>query len=162
VKKLDDNKLTNNPEEFKKAIYNRENEISTAVGDGIAIPHDQSKYITKQSIIMGRTLNGIDYGGQHTNLIFIIAAPEDASDFHLSLLSNLSAVLMDVVFPVNLFVSTSCDDIIEAIREQEKKDLSSNQDDSGKYIAGITACMTGIAHTYMASEAIKSAAAEKT
>lgn len=161
VKKLDDNKLTNNPEEFKKAIYNRENEISTAVGDGIAIPHAQSKYITKPSIIMGRTLNGIDYGGQHTNLIFMIAAPEDASDNHLSLLSQLSTFLMDEVFRAKLIVSTSSDDIIEAIREQEKKDLSSNQDDSGKYIVGITACMTGIAHTYMASESLKSAAEEK-
>src|SRR5699024_145412 len=76
INNLSVNKITTDAELFKKAIYKRENEISTAVGYGVAIPHAKCKSVTKPAIIMGRTLKGIDYGGQHTNLLFMIAAPE--------------------------------------------------------------------------------------
>lgn len=88
VQKLAENNLTSDPASFKQAIYKRENEISTAVGYGVAIPHAKSRSVSKPTILMGRTLQGVNYGGQHTNLIFMIAAPENASDAHLSLLSN--------------------------------------------------------------------------
>ncbi|MTW85839.1 PTS fructose transporter subunit IIA [Virgibacillus dakarensis] len=163
VNKLAENQLTNDAERFKKAIYKRENEISTAVGYGVAIPHAQSKSVTKPTIIMGRTLPGIDYGGQHTNLIFMIAAPENASNEHLSLLSQLSTFLMSETFRAKLIVATSEAEVIKAIQEQEKlqEPTSDEESVSGKYLVGITACMTGIAHTYMAAESLKEAAGKR-
>ncbi len=121
VGRLADNKLTSNPEEFKQAIYKRESEISTAVGYSVAIPHAKSKTISKPAIIFGRTLEGIDYGGQHTNLIFMIAAPENASDDHLELLSRLSTFLMDETFRAKLLVALSTDEIVSVIEEYEKQ-----------------------------------------
>ncbi|MER2060875.1 MAG: fructose-specific PTS transporter subunit EIIC, partial [Niallia sp.] len=101
--------------------------------------------------------------GQHTNLIFMIAAPENASNEHLSLLSKLSTFLMSETFRAKMIVATSTDEVIKAIQEEEKSLESSSIDeaDSGKYIIGITACMTGIAHTYMAAESLKEAAKKR-
>ncbi|MDM8099055.1 MULTISPECIES: PTS fructose transporter subunit IIABC [Oceanobacillus] len=163
VGRLADNNLTSNPEEFKQAIYKREGEISTAVGYSVAIPHAKSKTISKPAIIFGRTLEGIDYGGQHTNLIFMIAAPENASDDHLELLSRLSTFLMDETFRAKLLVAISTEEIIQVITEYEQQKKSENIDknDSDKYLIGITGCMTGIAHTYMAAEALKEAARKR-
>ena len=163
INKLTERQLTTDPERFKKAIYKRENEISTAVGYGVAIPHAQCKSITKPTIIMGRTLQGVDYGGQHTNLIFMIAAPENAPNEHLSLLSKLSTFLMSETFRAKLIVATSEIDVIKAIQEQEKleKPALTDESASGKYLVGITACMTGIAHTYMAAESLKEAARKR-
>lgn len=163
VDKLAENQLTNDPVQFKKAIYKRENEISTAVGSGVAIPHAKNKSVAKPTIIMGRTLHGIDYGGQHTHLIFMIAAPENATDEHLSLLSQLSTFLMSETFRAKLLVATSVDDVIKAIQDQSKSQESDENEDqgSGKYLVGITACMTGIAHTYMAAESLKEAAEKR-
>lgn len=160
VNKLSENGITTDADQFKKGIYKRENEISTAVGHGVAIPHAKCASVKMPAIIMGRTLQGIDYGGQHTNLLFMIAAPEDASNEHLELLSKLSTFLMNETFRAKLLVATSKADITKAIKEQEKIERSSDMDksDSGKYVIGITACMTGIAHTYMAAESIKEAA----
>lgn len=163
VDKLAANQLTNDSEQFKKAILKREKEISTAVGFGVAIPHAKSKSVPEPTILMGRSLQGIDYGGQHTNLIFMIAAPENASNEHLSLLSKLSTFLMSETFRAKMIVATSTDEVIKAIQEEEKSLESSSIDeaDSGKYIIGITACMTGIAHTYMAAESLKEAAKKR-
>ncbi|GIN58725.1 PTS fructose transporter subunit IIABC [Lederbergia ruris] len=163
VNKLDQNQLINDPEMFKEGIYKRESEISTAVGYGVAIPHAKNKSVIKPTIIMGRTLQGIDYGGQHTNLIFMIAAPENASNEHLSLLSQLSTFLMSETFRAKLLVATSESEIITAIEEQEKlTEVDSNDESaSGKYLIGITSCMTGIAHTYMAAESLKEAAEKR-
>lgn len=163
VNKLAENQLINSPEEFKKAIYKRENEISTAIGYGIAIPHAKSKSVNKPTIMMGRKLQGIDYGGQHTNLIFMIAAPENASNEHLSLLSKLSTFLMSEIFRAKLILATSEDEVIKAIQDQEKlqEPAVNEETGSGKYLIGITACMTGIAHTYMAAESLKEAAKKR-
>lgn len=160
VDKLASNQLINDSEQFKKAIYKRENEISTAVGYGVAIPHAKSKSVNKPTIVMGRKLQGIDYGGQHTNLIFMIAAPENASNEHLSLLSKLSTFLMNEIFRAKLVLATSQDEVIKVIQEQEKQQVADKKEEtgSGKYLIGITACMTGIAHTYMAAESLKDAA----
>ncbi|MGP4063532.1 PTS fructose transporter subunit IIABC [Oceanobacillus sp. M65] len=163
VNRLAENQFTTDPIQFKKAIYKRENEISTAVGYGVAIPHAKSKSVTKPTIIMGRTLQGIDFGGQHTNLIFMIAAPENASNEHLTLLSKLSTFLMSETFRAKLLVATTSTDVLGAIQGEEKKQPAETIDEgaSGKYIVGITACMTGIAHTYMAAESLKEAATKR-
>ncbi|TDQ41208.1 PTS fructose transporter subunit IIABC [Aureibacillus halotolerans] len=165
VDKLAENKLTDDPEQFKKEIYQRENEISTAVGYGVAIPHAKSKTVSKPTIIMGRTLQGIQYGDQHTNLLFMIAAPENASNEHLALLSKLSQYLMSETFRAKLIVATAVDEVINALQNEEKlqgsTSTSVDTSDSGKYIVGITACMTGIAHTYLAAESLKEAAKKR-
>lgn len=163
VDKLAQNGRTDNPEEFKKAIYKREQEISTAVGYGVAIPHAKSSTVTEPTIVMGRTLQGIDFGGQHTNLIFMIAAPENASNEHLALLSRLSTFLMSETFRAKLLVATAVDEVMKAIEEQDRLQEKDTTDeaDSGKYLIGITACMTGIAHTYMAAESLKEAAEKR-
>ncbi|WYS07358.1 fructose-specific PTS transporter subunit EIIC [Bacillus sp. FSL R5-0394] len=163
VDKLAQNGLTDNPEAFKKAIYKREQEISTAVGYGVAIPHAKSSTVPEPTIVMGRTLQGIDFGGQHTNLIFMIAAPEHASNEHLALLSRLSTFLMSETFRAKLLVATSVDEVMKAIEEQDRLQEKDTTDeaDSGKYLIGITACMTGIAHTYMAAESLKEAAEKR-
>ncbi|AEB31179.1 PTS system fructose-specific EIIABC component (plasmid) [Carnobacterium sp. 17-4] len=163
VTKLKENEIIDNIETFKNAIWKRENEVSTAIGDGIAIPHAQSFAVKKPSIMMGRSLKGIEYGGENTNLIFMIAAPENASNEHLSLLSKLSTFLINETFRAKLLVAQTNNDVINAIKEQEKKQTSTltNIEESGKYLIGITGCMTGIAHTYMAAESLKEAARKR-
>lgn len=163
INKLEENKTIDNSAIFKKAIWKRENEVSTAIGDGIAIPHAQSSTVKEPSIIMGRSLNGIEYGGENTNLIFMIAAPENASNEHLALLSKLSTFLINENFRAKLLVAQTNNDVINAIKEQEKKQHSTPNDieESGKYVIGITGCMTGIAHTYMAAESLKEAARKR-
>src|SRR5699024_2200368 len=160
---LETNGATTNAEQFKDAIYKRENEISTAVGHGVAIPHAQCQSISEPTIIMGRSLEGIDYGGQNTNLIFMIAAPEEASNEHLNLLSQLSSLLMNEVFRAKLIVATSADEILNAIKKERSKEkkIKNKQSDNDKYINAITACMTGIAHTYITAESLKEAASNK-
>ena len=163
INRLTDNSITDNPEEFKKTIYKRENEISTAVGSSVAIPHAKSNSISRPAIIFGRTLEGIDYGGQHTNLVFMIAAPENASEEHLELLSMLSTFLVDEIFRAKLLVAISSEEIIQVIKEYETKIINENREinDNDKFLIGITACITGIAHTYMAAEALKEAARKR-
>ncbi|MFD2829965.1 PTS fructose transporter subunit IIABC [Corticicoccus populi] len=160
VERLKKNRMTTDSESFKKAVMKRENEISTAVGYSVAIPHAKDHSIEKPSIIFGRTLKGINYGGQHTNLVFMIAAPENASDEHLELLSRLSTFLMNETFRAKLLVALTEKEIMEAVEEQESKNNVEEIDshDKDKYLVGITACMTGIAHTYMAAEALREAA----
>ncbi|MEB6038098.1 fructose-specific PTS transporter subunit EIIC [Staphylococcus pseudoxylosus] len=157
VDKLIENDITTNADQFRQEIYKRENEISTAVGHGVAMPHAKSKYITEPAIILGRSLQGIDYGRQHTNLIFMIAAPDDASDEHLALLSKLSTFLISETFRAKLLVAISKEDITQAIKEQEILEQNKERDNSkpGGYLIGITACMTGIAHTYMAKKSLE-------
>lgn len=159
VSVLEANKFTTNAELFKEKIYSRETEISTAVGYSVAIPHAQCESVSQPTIIIGRTLQGIDYGGQHTNLIFMIAAPANASNEHLSLLSKLSTLLMSETFRAKLILATSKQDILKAIEEESNsKEADNNQQDSEKYLIAITSCMTGIAHTYMAAESLKETA----
>ncbi|MGX7195856.1 PTS fructose transporter subunit IIABC [Enterococcus olivae] len=163
VQKLSENLIVTDAVAFKEAVWKREKEISTAIGDGIAIPHAQSEAVKKPAIIVGRTLVGVDYGGEHTHLIFMIAAPKNASNDHLTLLSKLSTFLISENFRAKLLIARDEEDILTAIKEQEKRQEVTLTDstDNGKYLVGITGCMTGIAHTYMAAEALKAAATKR-
>lgn len=161
ITRLYKNKIIENKAEFKACILKREEELSTAIGDGVAIPHAQSKTVLKPAIIMGRSLEGIMYGGEKTNLIFMIAAPNNTSNEHLKLLSKLSTFLLDERFRAKLIVARSNEEVIQAINEQEQLETKQEQNsetDTGKFLIGITGCMTGIAHTYMAAEALKTVA----
>lgn len=153
-------------EDYKQAIYKRENEISTAVGYGVAIPHAKTKSVKKATIAILRDLNGLQWGNERVNLIFMIAAGEGASDEHLRMLSKISTFLMDETFRARLIVAEDPQQVLDAlISEDDKKEKSlqadQSQNDSGKYLIGISACMTGIAHTYMAAEALVNVAKKR-
>lgn len=161
VNRLFENNIIENQKLFRDAIVKREEEISTAIGEGIAIPHAKSSTVKQAAIVMGRSLEGIKYGGENTNIFFMIAAPENASDEHLALLSKLSTFLMSETFRAKLILAKNDSDIISAINNQERLEIAEHDSldlDKGKYLIGITGCMTGIAHTYMAAESLKNAA----
>lgn len=155
-----------NEDEFSRAIYKRENEISTAVGYGVAIPHAKTSTVKKAQIAILRNLSGIHWGSERVNLIFMIAAEENASDEHLKMLSKISTFLMDESFRARLLTAEGPQQIYDALlKEDSKKNASESErdlkNDSGKYLIGISACMTGIAHTFMAAEALTNSAKER-
>lgn len=146
-------------EEYKKAIYKRENEISTAVGYGVAIPHAKTGTVAKATIAILRNLSGIQWGDEKVNLVFMIAAEEKATDEHLKMLSRISASLMDETFRAKLITAETSQDIYKVLLKEDtdkknEEDMAASHDFSGKYVIGISACMTGIAHTFMAAQAL--------
>lgn len=160
ISRLLANNYISDENEYKKAVYKRENEISTAVGYSVAIPHAQSKSVDRSTIAILRNYEGILWGKDRVNLVFMIAAPENASDEHLKMLSKISTFLMNEVFRARLITANNPTEIMQALSEQDKivntdSAKANVQADSGKYLIGISACMTGIAHTFMAAEALK-------
>lgn len=148
---------------FVKDVWARENEVSTAVGNGIAIPHAKSSHVKNAAIAFGRALPGIEYGDDNCQLFFLIAAGEHASNEHLKALSKLSGFLMDDIFRANLILARTPQDVEKLIADKEKADATdtakpqSINTNSGQSIVGITACTAGIAHTYMAAQALTDA-----
>ena len=170
----------NNKAEYKEAILAREELSTTAVGEGIAIPHAKTKAVKKACLGAGVTKEGIDYeafDGSLSNLFFMIAAPDGANNTHLEVLSRLSTILMDEEFKNSLIDAKSVDEFLELIdkKETEKfpeeqkeevvEDNSKAQDvqKDSKYpeVLAVTACPTGIAHTFMAAESLNNKGAEK-
>ena len=178
---------------FKEGIVKREEGGSTAIGEGIAIPHAKNKAVTKAGLAAMTVPEGVDYDsldGQPTNLIFMIAAPEGGSDVHLEVLSRLSMLLIDEDFRKELLASKNVDEFLKvcdkyeaakfpeefAKDEQRADDKATdgqkadaagsegtgkqNTDAAGSKapaykVLAVTACPTGIAHTYMAAEALE-------
>lgn len=154
-------------EEYKQAILKREAQGSTGIGEGIAIPHAKTKAVKTPAICFGRSLKGIDYeslDGQPARLFFMIAAPEGADETHLETLSRLSILLMDHDFREKLNQAGTAKEVIALINnkeaDQEEEDSIEEQTEPEKLILAVTACPTGIAHTYMAADALKAKAAE--
>ncbi|MHC9537161.1 PTS fructose transporter subunit IIABC [Dellaglioa sp. BT-FLS60] len=146
-------------EDYKKAIYERENEISTAVGYGVAIPHAKTGTVAKATIAILRNLSGIQWGNEKVNMVFMIAAEKNATDEHLKMLSRVSASLMDETFRAKLITAETSKDIYEVLLKEDsnkrnEENIAESRDLSGKYLIGISACMTGIAHTFMAAQAL--------
>lgn len=151
-------------EEFKKEIFKRESEGTTGIGDGIAIPHAKTKAVNMPSIAFGRKVNGLDFeslDGQATKLFFMIAASEGADDDHLETLSKLATFLMDKNFSKDLLAANSKEEILKIIdkkeMEEENKAVKEDipRDSKREKILAVTACPTGIAHTYMAADALR-------
>ncbi|MBM7539991.1 PTS fructose transporter subunit IIABC [Amphibacillus cookii] len=158
------NKLSDK-QAFKAAIIEREQHTSTGIGDGIAIPHAKSSAVKQPAIAFGRSRSGIDYqalDGQPSHLFFMIAASEGANNEHLDTLARLSSMLMDEQFRATLLQATSADQILQAIdeKEVEKQDNAATNGNSDKQLLAVTACPTGIAHTFMAADALKAKAKE--
>lgn len=146
---------------YRDAILAREAQSTTGLGEGIAIPHAKTKAVKEPAIAFGRS-EGIDYealDGQDSRLFFMIAAGEHANNEHLETLSKLSVFLMDPNFQERLYAATSTDDVIRAIEEKEAAEAAPVEakavNEDAPYILAVTACPTGIAHTYMAADSLK-------
>ncbi len=150
-------------EEYKKDILAREAQGSTAVGEGIAIPHAKSTAVKAPSLAAMTVPGGVDYealDGEPSELLFMIAAPNNG-DVHLEVLSRLMTMLMDEDFKNNLLGAKNKDEFLKIIDNMEKEkypNAPKAQEKSGAYrVLAVTACPTGIAHTYMAAEALEKA-----
>ncbi|SJZ70332.1 PTS system, fructose-specific IIC component [Cetobacterium ceti] len=151
------NKLSDK-EEFKKVILAREAQSSTGLEEGIAIPHGKTSAVKVPSIAFGLSKGGIDYDsldGEPSKLFFMIAAPANANDTHIETLSQLTTLLLDDDVREKLLNCKNSEDVFNILdiskKEEENISLSNNE----KYdILAVTACPTGIAHTYMAAEAL--------
>ncbi len=159
-------------EAYRKGILAREEQGSTAVGEGIAIPHAKSEAVKGPSLAAMTVPEGVDYEAlddEPSNLLFMIAAPNDG-DVHLEVLSRLMTILMDEDFRAKLLGAKDKDEFIKIIDDMEKekypdepasaanaKNEGNNASDSAYRVLAVTACPTGIAHTYMAAEALEKA-----
>ena len=156
---------------FREGIAKREESMSTGLGDGVAMPHAKNSAVEETSIVFAKKPEGLDFeslDGQPARLFFMIAAKDDANDTHLSILANLSKLLMNKDFTGALEVANTPESVqavinlAEAGLETEKEEVneSSAADSDDPYVIAVTACPTGIAHTYMAEDALKEKAAE--
>ena len=155
-------------EEYKKGILAREEKGSTAVGEGIAIPHAKSEAVKAPSLAAMTVPDGVDYEAldeEPSNLLFMIAAPNDG-DVHLEVLSRLMTILMDEDFRAKLLAAKDADEFLQIIDDMEKekypdepqtKSEAAGSADTSYKVLAVTACPTGIAHTYMAAEALEKA-----
>ena len=154
----------NNLEKYKKLVLKREEEGSTGVGEEIAIPHGKGECVTEPGLVAMVVPNGLDYNaldGKPVKLLFMIAAPNTSDNVHLDVLSRLSTILMDSNFKNKLISAKSKDEFLKIIDETEKEKFKEEEKKGQRYeILGITACPTGIAHTYMAAEALENAGKE--
>ena len=167
VQSLVDNGVVTDFETFKTGIMNREAQTSTGLGDGIAMPHSKNEAVKEATVLFAKSNKGVDYAsldGQPTDLFFMIAAPEGANDTHLAALAELSKYLMKPGFADKLRQVSTPDQVIaafdaeeqEAAAEEAKKAEAVKEAASSDkpLIVAVTACTTGIAHTYMAEEAL--------
>ncbi|HEL2346267.1 TPA: PTS sugar transporter subunit IIA [Streptococcus suis] len=153
---------------FKTGIMNREAQTTTGLGDGIAMPHAKNAAVKEATVLFAKSNKGIDYAsldGQPTDLFFMIAAPEGANDTHLAALAELSKYLMKPGFADKLRGVSSPEEVISVFDAAEAADKAAEEvvaapSGDRPFIVVVTACTTGIAHTYMAEEALKKQAAE--
>ncbi|HFI2461984.1 TPA: fructose-specific PTS transporter subunit EIIC [Streptococcus suis] len=153
---------------FKTGIMNREAQTTTGLGDGIAMPHAKNTAVKEATVLFAKSNKGVDYAsldGQPTDLFFMIAAPEGANDTHLAALAELSKYLMKPGFADRLRAASNPEEVIAVFDTAEATDKAVEEvvaSPSGDrpFIVAVTACTTGIAHTYMAEEALKKQAAE--
>ena len=154
-------------EVFKTGILNREAQTTTGLGDGIAMPHAKNAAVKEATVLFAKSNKGVDYAsldGQPTDLFFMIAAPEGANDTHLAALAELSKYLMKPGFADKLRHVSSPEGVLAVFDAAEAADKSEQTvaapSGDRPFIVAVTACTTGIAHTYMAEEALKKQAAE--
>ncbi|MFY0544061.1 PTS fructose transporter subunit IIABC [Brevibacillus sp. H7] len=169
IDKLDEAGRLNSRDEMKQAILAREAQGSTGIGEGIAIPHAKSAAVKTPSIAFGFSPEGVDFDSldkQKAHLFFMIAATEDANQAHLETLALLSQMLMDESFRQELMKAETKEQVLEIVARKEKELQRENEsvpqevDQVTPKVVAVTACPTGIAHTYMAADALKKKAEE--
>ena len=168
----------NDVEKYRKGVYAREEEGTTGIGEGIAIPHCKSDAVSRPGLAAMVIKDGVDFDaldGEKVSLIFLIAAPNTEDNVHLDVLSKLSVLLMDENFTSGLRNAKTVEEFLSVIdraeaekdAEEEKKNSADTKNaaeekntENGKLILAVTACPNGIAHTYMAAENIEKKAKE--
>ncbi|QXE17386.1 PTS fructose transporter subunit IIABC [Clostridium sp. 001] len=169
---LDSAEKLNDKDEYKKQILKRESEFSTGIGEGIAIPHAKTAAVKIPSLAFGIKKEGLDYeslDGTDAKLFFMIAASEGADNEHLDTLARLSSMLMNEEFKNKLINAKSKDEVLNLIDKQEAEYVKSKNQSTvskennisespSKLVLAVTACPTGIAHTYMAADALNNKA----
>ena len=167
VQRLYEEKIISNIEEFKAGILAREAQTSTGLGDGVAMPHAKNAAVLQPAVLFAKSPQGLDYealDGQPTSLFFMIAAPEGANDTHLQALAALSGRLIDADFLTKLNQAQTPEDVQMLFAEEkettEEPAPQENLAGDRPFIIAVTACPTGIAHTFMAADALKKKAAE--
>ncbi|MBP2058137.1 PTS system fructose-specific IIC component [Lactobacillus colini] len=167
--------VVNNEDEFIKSIWARENESTTGIGDGIAMPHARNEYINRAAVLFAKSSEGLDYNsldGQPVHLFFMITAPAGADNTHLQALAKLSSLLINPDVVAALKSAAKPEEVIDIFKKaeaekdaQDKADAEKRKAEAAKaasqpadkqkpLIVGVTACINGIAHTYMAQEAL--------
>lgn len=156
----------NDKDEFRKTILNREEQSSTGLEEGIAIPHGKSSSVKIPTVAFGLSKDGIDYDsldGEPSKLFFMIAAPADATDSHIETLSQLTSLLLDDDIREQLLKVKTEQEVLDILLKEDNvgEELVPPKDENNDYqILAVTACPTGIAHTYMAAEALNKKAKE--
>lgn len=154
-------------EAYRKQVYEREEEGTTGVGEGIAIPHGKCDAVTTPGLAAMVIKNGVDFDsmdGEPVDLLFLIAAPNTKDNVHLDVLSKLSVLLMDEKFVADLKAAKSVEEFLMIVdrADREEKSIDERLEDTGKAaeisLLAVTSCPTGIAHTYMAAEGLEKAA----
>ena len=153
-------------EAYTKQVMAREEESTTGVGEGIAIPHGKCDAVTRPGLAAMIIRDGVDYDsldGEPVNILFLIAAPNTKDNVHLDVLSKLSVLLMDEDFTAALKAAKTTDEFLKVIddADKESQDIDERLEDTAKEpakILAVTSCPTGIAHTYMAAEGLEKAA----
>lgn len=162
AQKLSQEGIVANEMSFIETLKEREAISTTGVGDGIAIPHGRSSVVSESVVVFGRSDTGIDFDsmdGKPAHLFFMIATPENSGDDHLSILSTLSGLLMKSEVQEAIRTASTYDELVEAfdIDNEPKQEVV----DSESFVVAVTACATGIAHTYMAAEKLQETAKNK-
>lgn len=168
IAQLDAKGVVEDASVFKEGIMNREAQTSTGLGDGIAMPHSKNPAVKEPAVLFAKSTKGVDYAaldGQPVELFFMIAAPEGGNDLHLEVLASLSRKLIDPDVIQQLKAAESPEDVQAVFAESEEEEEVTEaqaEDTSGdkKFVVAVTACPTGIAHTYMAEDSLKKKAAE--
>src|SRR5699024_3630502 len=173
AQKLVDTGAVDDFDTFRKGIAEREESMSTGLVDGIAMPHAKNTAVKKTSVVFAKQPAGVDFDsldGQPAKLFFMIAAKDDANETHLAILANLSKLLMNKDFIEALTTADTPESVqtvvslAEASLETEKTEGPEEEvaptDSDEPYVIAVTACPTGIAHTYMAEDALKNKAKE--
>ncbi|WP_300622398.1 fructose-specific PTS transporter subunit EIIC [uncultured Fusobacterium sp.] len=147
----------NDKEEYKKAILAREAQSSTGLEEGIAIPHAKTSAVKIPSIAFGLSKNGVDYeslDGEPSKLFFMIAAPANASNTHIEILSKLTTMLLDDEIREKLLEVKTPEEVISILTSDVKEEKVEEVSQGYPEVLAVTACPTGIAHTYMAADAL--------
>lgn len=156
-------------EKYRAGVFAREEEGTTGIGEGIAIPHAKTDAVSGPGLAAMIIRDGVDYDsldGAPVHMVFLIAAPNTEDNIHLEVLSRLSMLLMDDKFRENLMSASTVEEFLEYIDQAEKEKFEEESEETkevskkGYQILAVTACPTGIAHTYMAAESLENTAKE--
>lgn len=168
AQKFYDEDIVGSKEEFKEGLIKREEETSTALGEGIAMPHAKVDTVKEPAVLFAKKSEGLDYealDGEDSFVFFSIAVPNGENNLHVETLAKLSKMILKEGFVDKLKKAENPDDVYKIIDlysedEKDKKEDEEkiNQEKNGKYIIGVTACPNGVAHTYMAQEALEKSA----